>query len=392
MCSPGKAPPAKKDVKAKYETPSKSSTRPCTPKTPKSISKARGGLPPNVSDLTVEESFAVAHYLKGIPDDHPNRNKRLTFSDLPEKPKISLSPWAYDDKAPFLLAVRKTGCHYIPKGEKADGFLLNLTIKEIRQKKHKVTNPSLIFDIFDGLNGYAIQGALERVENVFKNATLLNYLDNFAQEDNVQEVVNQIHARFLQVEAANKAIDQKIDAVEVKVDAKLAAVDAKMDATRAKSLLELRCTTLNNALRLHPDNAWALSRADSVDQYLESLPLFTGKCYRGVNAKGVSRPTVLGWNQENSEYTDEGFTTASLLPEVAWKYAGVDPNNRVIFEIQSKMGRVIPSDVGDDKEKEISFKRGTKFLIHTSHTHNFLLPNQYMLVQMEEVEEFDDDL
>ena len=374
MCSPGKPPPAaKKGTQAKFARPV--SKTPCrTPKSqrqPQSLSKARGGIPSKVKDLTVEETLAVAEFLKNLPEGHPDRDGRPRIKGLP---RIWLKNWKYDPTAPFFLSVRTTGKHYIPSGEKADACLLNLMVKEVQKHNLNVTDPDLIVKIFDGLDQYAIQGALERAENTFKNASLFQYLENFAQKDDVQAVLNQIHERFLRAEDATKA------------------VDAKVDAAAAKALLELRPTSINAKLRINPLDPWARSRANDIDKYLETLPIHVGECYRGINAKEMPSDIVLAWNRRESEYTDNAFTTASLSADIAWKYAGTDPRYRVVLVIQSKTGRIVPPNVGSDTEQEIAFKHGAKFLIKQAHTYNLFQENQHMIVHVEEIEDCDDEL
>lgn len=331
-----------------------------------------------MKDLTVEETLAVAKFLKNLPEGHPDRDGRPRIKGVP---RTMLTTWNYDPTAPFFLSVRTTGKHYIPSGEEADVRLLNLMVKEVQKQNLNVADPDLIAKIFDGLDQYAIQGALERAEKTFKNASLFQYLERSAQKDDVQAVLNQIHERFRRAE-------ERVDAT----DAAIKAVDAKVDAAAAKALLELRPTSINAKLRINPDDPWARSRANDIDEYLETLPIHVGECYRGINTKEMPSVIVLGWNSRDSDYTDNAFTTASLSSDTAWKYAGTDPRYRVVLVIQSKTGRIVPPNVGSAADQEIAFKRGVKFLIKKTHTYNLFQDNQHVLVHVEEMDDYDEDL
>ena len=162
------------------------------------------------------------------------------------------------------------------------------------------------------------------------------------------ELVTSIRSRFLQNESFMKGVAET-------------ANNAKKNA-ETDLLLNLRPIGLNKMLRTTDDNAWANTQADRIDSYLDSLAIHTGLCYRGVCTNGLPDPLRQTWFVPGNHYMDNAFTTASLSKNVAWKYAGLNPLHRVVFEIMSYTGRIVP--IGD--EQEISFKKGTQFIVKSA--------------------------
>ena len=93
-------------------------------------------------------------------------------------------------------------------------------------------------------------------------------------------------------------------------------VNTTLDAATASALLALRPTSINKNLRMNPVDAWSRGQANRIDEYLGTLPMYTGVCYRGVYTKHMPASLVLGWNKVDGVYADEGFTTASLVSQV----------------------------------------------------------------------------
>lgn len=368
--TPGKMTPdfrnAKKPPAKKYSTP-------------KYLKSPRRGVPKNMKLINHDETLVVSKYLK----ENPGAVGRRTFNELPGKPVITMSSWAYSKDAPFELVIRCCGSKYIPPGEVGSKYLLKLIIRTIKNNGIDVNDPEFIQQVVLSLSEYAISGHTDHVEKIFKSSTLIEYLDNYTTKDEVAEIVQQIKTRFYQKESFIKGV------ASTATEAKPSTVEAKntADANKVEYLLNLRPIALNKTLRTTGNDAWANGKADAIDNYLATLPVHVGVCYRGMCTDGLSGPLYQSWLVVGNRYMDAAFTTASLSTDVAWRYAGSNPHCRLLFAITSHTGRLIP--IGD--EQEISFMKATQFRItKVGSYHSSDANNRHVLIHMDEV--FDDDL
>eukprot|EP00977_Amphora_coffeiformis_P006579 scaffold1410_cov154-Amphora_coffeaeformis.AAC.11 len=363
MCSPSpkkeRSQKQASKVTSAKKTPAKKSSSAKYSKSP------RRGLPNNTRQLNFAETIAMNKFLQKNPGFVGCR----TFNELPGKPHITVSPWEHSEKAPFGLIIRATRSKYIPPGDEGNKVILKLNINTTKEKGFNVNDSAFISRIvYELSSGFFIVGGEDRVEKMFKSATLLKHLDNYSTQDEATEIVIHLRDRFLQMD------DNK--------------VAKNADVACIKSLLNLRPLCLNKELRTTNHNSWANQQAGEIDSYLETLPVHTGVCYRGVCTEGLSDSLLKSWIVPGNHYTDAAFTTASLSPLVAWKYAGSKPRHRLVFEITSCAGRIVP--IGG--EHEISFKKGKDFLIKSvdlNHPSDDSL--RHVLVRLQEIQVDDDD-
>ena len=388
------------------KTPAKKSATPRatgTPSRPTTSTPSRRPLPTRLPNLDMSQAAQLANILKPLAPDDPKREKRILLErSNGDEVRANPSQLDYEEGAPYELVLRfdpPPRRSYIPTGEPCDKHLLEKFCVIICHNDHDTEDVKLIKWLAEALKeSVAVENMEQRIKDILKNSSLIDYLKSFATKADVKEVLVRIENRFIKNEAdiaTNKAAIAKNTAGvaenKVGIDENKAGIanltshfgELRMETEALKRQVaeqkgrqteeELREALLVHSLsehlntmlrtqRVSPEAARIIHR---VCLALDALPKCPGQVYRGIDASTMEPGWIQAVSTKGYQYVDRAFSSTSLDANVAWKFGGEQP---VMFIIEQFSGCNIQDYVAEmfEDEKEVCFKPGTKFVVTNS--------------------------
>lgn len=367
------------------------------------------GVPINMRKLNHVETGYVAKYLATCLQNNKEPSKSLTLYCSEGKPTITISSYAYDEKAPFRIVLKEGGHAYIPFGDEPDSFLFHEAVKIIIENRYDTNDEGLIGLVCVALSSrrYCIIDLENRVRSVLQRATffsamavvsLQGYVESNKKDmQHLRSVIDGIQTAFGDVKkqtdqalstaktanersmASNNKADEALSTAKTadgKADEALSLVKRLESKSNAPSGLYYysKNSTVNQDLRGVNPHAVAIQEARVISDNLNSLPRQAGTCFRGIDINSLDseyRATLEKTILSKGCFLDAGFLSCSRSSHVAWHFAhelavkrGTNPCP-LVMQIEHVTGRLIMDHVHPDYhwEEEVLFKPNTPFEI-----------------------------
>jgi len=356
--------------------------------------------------LTGDEALYIAKFIekRGL---NATKKNQMTLNDSEGKPEISLIHFDFDSQAPFRLLY--DGLPYIPADDKGDLVLQRECIQIVKKKgldigvEKDLQNLKMALVLSFWVAGNDLETRIQHVLSEDASPLLHDGVHQqqvwtFDQsqrikelEQKVSEGIKQNSERIDYVEQNSKQNSERIDYVEQNSFKEIKQNSERVDrlensVAQLKSLKQSvaqlqnrytganpfffysQCSRLiNEQLRkgmLEPNaQDWLLG----ITTMLDTLPVFQGFVYRGIDLAGFSREEIHSqFCTIGSIYCDGALTSTSSKEEVARHFVTLEePGHGVIMMIQHFSGRCIQEFVANEYkwEHEILFKPRTKFQV-----------------------------
>lgn len=270
-------------------------------------------------------------------------------------------------RAQFGLIIKKTGLPYLPTGKEADSFLYGEISTMIRlDGNHTFSSICALLE-----KKYGIDNLKDRVSAVM-DVEMQRQFD--ARLSSVESSVAGLHSQQLQLTNQQLKLSSQQSNLLAKIeDIQQVQIGLLREIKNSPNPVYYysKCSRVNHELRKkHPEcpDRVAIQEAQRLCKYLDlSVPLCPGQAFRGLD--GNNMPPF--WQFANiclgATYSDKGFTSATLLPNVAVKFATEDnTSDPIILIITHHSGRYVKDFVSHEYawEEEVLFKPEVSFKVH----------------------------